>query len=712
VTDCPSSEELDRFLKGQLSEARREAIRGHLRHCSLCEAELDRRTDNAGLHQWATAGKTPAQTAEVTPGSAASEPADILSADLHRFLAGEPIKARPAGPLERGWRWCLRNRRVAALASALVLVLIAGLAIVCWQWRRAEFNASAALANAAEAEQKRKESDENFRAMIEAVDKYLVHISENRLLNEPGMQPLRKDLLTTARDFYQRFAEKQKDSFAFRAERALALQRLGNITLILDGPAKSFPFYKEALAIQKDLVAEDPKTAGHRLDLASTWNNLGTAREAAGDRVKAEAAYRKVLELSEQESDSAIRLMAVRGHINLGKVLKEGNSLDTAIKEYEKALAISQALVKERRELPDSQRGLAYSYNNLGDLYRALGQLDRAEESLRQSIATWEALLKDFPEDLSARHESYRSTYNLCWALVLSGRIAEAGTLSARGMPRLKGLTAENPNISAFRSLLREWQNLQGLVFQCQGQYAPAKSAFEEAIRAIDRDMQISGPSSHLAQESAFYRMDLANLLREQNQIEAALPHYDQAIAVLGPYEKQKPPDFAARYWLRAVHNARAVALTELGRHAAAAADWERARALDPGDVPHLWAALLDIAHARAAGKAPSPLPAGHYAAVVAELDRYMRAALPFGSELYTLAQLCALASRTAAGDEREAAADRAKRSTEYAAHAMALLKRAKADGYFRIAARRERLKSDPGLESLRGRDDFKELAK
>jgi WD40 repeat protein/tRNA A-37 threonylcarbamoyl transferase component Bud32 len=48
--------------------------------------------------------------------------ASLLSEDLRRFLGGEPIQARPAGPLERTWRWCRRN---PALASATGLVAAA-----------------------------------------------------------------------------------------------------------------------------------------------------------------------------------------------------------------------------------------------------------------------------------------------------------------------------------------------------------------------------------------------------------------------------------------------------------------------------------------------------------------------------------------------------------------------------------------------------------
>jgi eukaryotic-like serine/threonine-protein kinase len=64
-----------------------------------------------------------------------------LAADLHAFLAGEPIKARPVGAIERVWLWCRRRPVLAAMALALVLVAWFGLTGIFWQWRRAEANA-------------------------------------------------------------------------------------------------------------------------------------------------------------------------------------------------------------------------------------------------------------------------------------------------------------------------------------------------------------------------------------------------------------------------------------------------------------------------------------------------------------------------------------------------------------------------------------------
>ena len=41
-----------------------------------------------------------------------------LAEDLRRFIAGEPIRARPIGRVERLRRWCARNPGTALLVSA------------------------------------------------------------------------------------------------------------------------------------------------------------------------------------------------------------------------------------------------------------------------------------------------------------------------------------------------------------------------------------------------------------------------------------------------------------------------------------------------------------------------------------------------------------------------------------------------------------------
>jgi hypothetical protein len=51
--------------------------------------------------------------------------ADALGSDLDRWLAGEPIAARPVGNATRAWMWCRRNPVMTTFVALLVTVLIA-----------------------------------------------------------------------------------------------------------------------------------------------------------------------------------------------------------------------------------------------------------------------------------------------------------------------------------------------------------------------------------------------------------------------------------------------------------------------------------------------------------------------------------------------------------------------------------------------------------
>ena len=58
-----------------------------------------------------------------------------LADDLRRFLAGEPISARPVRAMERIWKWAVRRPLVASLLTAFVMAVVLGLSGVTWQWR-------------------------------------------------------------------------------------------------------------------------------------------------------------------------------------------------------------------------------------------------------------------------------------------------------------------------------------------------------------------------------------------------------------------------------------------------------------------------------------------------------------------------------------------------------------------------------------------------
>jgi eukaryotic-like serine/threonine-protein kinase len=77
--------------------------------------------------------------------------AQALAEDLGRYVAGEPIAARPVGPIERAWLWCQRRPVVASLAALLVTALVTGTTVSTFFALRATEKANEALDNARKA---------------------------------------------------------------------------------------------------------------------------------------------------------------------------------------------------------------------------------------------------------------------------------------------------------------------------------------------------------------------------------------------------------------------------------------------------------------------------------------------------------------------------------------------------------------------------------
>ena len=157
-----------------------------------------------------------------------------LAEDLERFLAGEPVRARPVSRPERLVRWCRRQPARAALLAALLLVFLAGFSGVTWQWQRADRN--------------REMAEARRRKAHEAIHDYFTLVSENKLLGKPGLQELRKDLLETALRYYQDFLSEWGEDPAMRAEVAATLVRVAAIQDQLGQAAKARKAYEDGLA--------------------------------------------------------------------------------------------------------------------------------------------------------------------------------------------------------------------------------------------------------------------------------------------------------------------------------------------------------------------------------------------------------------------------------------------------------------------------------
>jgi WD40 repeat protein/tRNA A-37 threonylcarbamoyl transferase component Bud32 len=103
--------------------------------------------------------------------------ANALKDDLDRFLEDRPILARPAGVIEKGWRWYRRRPLVGTMAAALALLLIAVPLLLAGFWQEAEARADVEAgahqkeAAAHKKEKQAREREEEARKKIEKLER-------------------------------------------------------------------------------------------------------------------------------------------------------------------------------------------------------------------------------------------------------------------------------------------------------------------------------------------------------------------------------------------------------------------------------------------------------------------------------------------------------------------------------------------------------------
>src|SRR5262249_33274851 len=102
---------------------------------------------------------------------------------------------------------------------------------------------------------------------------------------------------------------------------------------------------------------------------------------------------------------------------------------------------------------------------------------------------------------------------------------------------------------------------------------------------------------------------NLGHLLTDTGSPKEGLGWQERAVVTLEGVVAREPSRPTARQFLRNSHWGRAEALDALGRHAEAAAAWERAAALDDGPNRLYYGTRRALSQARAGRAAPRPEP-------------------------------------------------------------------------------------------------------
>jgi serine/threonine protein kinase len=244
--------------------------------------------------------------------------AGALADDLRRFIEDRPIFARRVGPAERLWRWCRRNRAVAALSAATMMLVVAVALVASVGYVRTR----AALMG--ESEQRRR-AEAVADLAREAIDRVFERLGSLRpdgsaslslgdangtSVEIPRPAVASKEsaaLMEEMLPFYDRLARQTGDGDeALRSRAADAKRRIGDIRQRLGQYDQASAAYASAIEMYRQQAASGG-TGAQRLLLAAagTYNELGRTCRLQRKLDEAEQAHRQVLGLLGEGGGSA-----------------------------------------------------------------------------------------------------------------------------------------------------------------------------------------------------------------------------------------------------------------------------------------------------------------------------------------------------------------------------------------------------------------------
>jgi serine/threonine-protein kinase len=367
--------------------------------------------------------------------------AAVLADDLRRFLDDQPILARPVPAWEKAWKWAKRRPAWAALIATLVVataVLIGG---GLWFNRQLRHERDVAIANADLAEKR-------FQLNREAVDRYFTGVSESDLLDEPGLQPLRRKLLSLAKDYYARFVEERRDDPAVRADLARSLGRLADITADLDDPRKAIDLRLQVLPMLKELAEANADDPARQADIAANWYELAKLYRTTKQTDQAEAAGTTSASLWDRLARD--RPAEAKYRAGLAKTLLAEATLynvlgrrGPAVAACEQALSIRRKLATENPNDETIKRDLATTWDNLANLRGMAREWQPSADARRQARDMFTRLVTEHPYRSLYRHDLARTQFNLGTTLVQTGQpqpAADAFREAVKGWDRLHDL--------------------------------------------------------------------------------------------------------------------------------------------------------------------------------------------------------------------------------------------------------------------------------
>ena len=490
--------------------------------------------------------------------------AQAMADDLRRWLSGEPILARPAGTIERLWRWCRREPVVASLTATLILVLALGFGGVAWQWQRAEGNAKQAHAKADEAEREHLQAEANldqarktFQEALQALNSFSTH-TERELRTRPGLQTLRRELLHQVVEDHRKLLEHWPEDALIQARLGRGLLELGTTTGQTGKLADALEAHRQSRALLEKASPDSPDadhTTGwiSNAQAANDWYvgwllyQMGRFDEALESLGRARHTWNEIVE--ERPKDRWYRRNQSLGYCTTAEVHLALERPDDAQEWLRKARAIADLLVQQQPGDERYPEHLAYVDYCLGTLHHACGRWSEALESLQQAYTRQHELLRTTPADIWRQRNLARIEHALGLVYLAKKQPDQAQAHLERARTVFEKLCRDDAEVTEFQRRLAGAQLALGQLHRLRGEWPQARRCLTDSCDRHGRLLR-DNPDVVLCQmEVVESYIALSRVEQQTGQLDLALLSCEKAEGHLQQLTLE--PERAAQQHLR-----------------------------------------------------------------------------------------------------------------------------------------------------------------
>jgi serine/threonine protein kinase len=427
--------------------------------------------------------------------------AQALAADLERYLANEPVRARKPSALHSLELWVQRHRGLAASLVVALLAIVAGSttstvfavrsardAEAAREAGREQARLAAEAQRSAEAARESAEEADQARRQLGALSSSFAFDFADRLAQIPGALEWRAEMLDQAVGHLAAIQPLLAEDLDLGYDLARAYLKLGDVLgSAVEASFGDAPERDRAYALAGELLAELAALAPEdlrRFDYAvSLHQRLGQAHLDAGDNQAATAEFAKLLagaearpRSSEFDLDAFEDLALALSKVGASRGI--GGDHEGALEAFRQAVGFRELIVAQDPDNPEAREMRAHALAQVGAALTHGGALEEAHATYAEAIAEFDWLEDEYPQiDRGARGGiQARLSYGGVGFAARDGALLER--LSREGLERTSDLRTFDPDDA---QLLRLEANLHhnlaaGLSLQADGLSDPERS--------------------------------------------------------------------------------------------------------------------------------------------------------------------------------------------------------------------------------------------